>query len=152
ASASLAPRHPGRRRETAALLHRGVKQAHTTVRSGGWDSIRIDQRPIWGGVRKVRHAVVAYALGKLQGRLLLLGTPLGAHEPWRLQVLTRADGLLERRGVRIQRRAVYHPIDGERAGRVRVGELADPVGAHALGELHRLRKIGGGVVAAGAGR
>src|SRR4029077_9976971 len=103
ASASPAPRHPGRRRETAALLHRGVKQAHTTVRSGGWDSIRIDQRPIWGGVRKVRHAVVAYALGKLQGRLLLLGTPLGAHEPWRLQVLTRADGLLERRGVRIQR-------------------------------------------------
>src|SRR5207244_6995259 len=83
---------------------------------------------------------------------LLLGTPLAAHEPRWLQVLTRADGLLPRRGARVQLRAVYCPINGERARRVRVRERADAVGAHARGELHRLLTIGGvGVAAAAAG-
>src|SRR5262249_24362333 len=92
--------------------------------------------------------------GELEGIRLLLGAPLVAREPRWLQVLTRADGLLERRAVRVQRRAVRYPIDGELARRVRVRELPDAVGAHALGELHRLLTNGGGGVgaaAAGAG-
>ena len=63
------------------------------------------------GVRKVRHAVRADALGELEGRRLLLGAPLAAHEPRWLQVLARADGLLPRRGARVQRRAVRDPIE-----------------------------------------
>ena len=86
----------------------------------------------------------------LRRRLLLLGAPLAAREPRWLQVLARADGLLERRGARVQRRAVRYRIDGELARRVRVRELADTVAAHALGELHPLLSIGGGVVAAAA--
>src|SRR4026209_2465221 len=52
----------------------------------------------------------------------------------------------------LQRMSVV-PLD-EVARRVRVRELPDAVGAHALGELHRLLMRGGGVVAtaaAGAG-
>ncbi len=60
------------------------------------------------------------------------GAPLVAREPRRLQVLARADGLLERRAVRVQRRAVRDPVDGQLARRVRVRELADAVVAHAL--------------------
>ena len=59
--------------------------------------------------------------------------PRAAHEPRWLQVLARADGLLERRGVRVQRRAVRYPIDGERARRVRVREVADAVGCACTG-------------------
>ena len=84
----------------------------------------------------------------LRARLLLLGAPLAAREPRWLQVLARADGLLERRAARVQRRAVHHPVDGQLARRVRVRERADPVGAHALGELHRL--LTGGARGAGA--
>ena len=75
------------------------------------------------------------------------GAPLRAREPRWLQVLTRADGLLERRAVRVQRRAVRTPSMVEVARRVRVRERADPVGAHALGELHRLLPSGGVLVA-----
>src|SRR5690349_5381935 len=112
-SPSPAPRDACIRGETAALLHRGVENVHTILRCGGWDSIRIDHGPIWVGVREVLHAVVADALGELESRFLLLGTPLASRESCRLQVLTRADGLLERRGVRVQRRAVRYIFDGK---------------------------------------
>ena len=71
--------------------------------------------------------------------LICSGRRLGAREAGRLQVLARVDGLLPRRAVRVHRRAVHHPVDGQLARRVRVRERADAVGAHALGELHRLR-------------
>src|SRR5262249_12988062 len=134
----------------AALLHRGVQSAHTTVPIGGWDSIRVDERRIWVGVREVLHAVVADALGELEGRLLLLGAPLVAREPRWLQVLTHADCLRARRAVRVQRRAVRYRIDCQLARRVRVRELPDAVGAHALGELRRLLTSGGGAVGSAA--
>ena len=37
-------------------------------RCRGWDSIRVDEGPIRGGVREVLHAVVADALGELEAR------------------------------------------------------------------------------------
>ena len=61
--------------------------------------------------------------GELEGPRLLRGAPLAAREPRRLQVLARAHGLLERRGARVQRRAVRYLIDGELARRARVREL-----------------------------
>ena len=70
------------------------------------------------GSGKSAHPVVAHALGELEGRLLLLRGPLGAHEPRWLQVFARAEGLLERRGVRVEPRAVHDPVDGELARRV----------------------------------
>src|SRR4029450_6604221 len=112
-SASLAPRHPRRRREVAALPHCSVENVHTTRHVGGWDSIRVDKGPIRGGVREVLHAVVAYALGELEARLPLLGRHLATREPRRLQIPTRAEGLLERRGAGVQRRAVRPRFDGQ---------------------------------------
>src|SRR5579864_9712457 len=132
-SASLAPRHPRCRREAAALLHRSVENRPASVRSGGRDLIRVDEWRIWGGVWEVLHAVVAHALGELERRLLLLRGPGHAHEPGRLEVFTRGQRLLECRAVRVHRRAVCYLIDGERARRVRIRELADAVVAHALG-------------------
>src|SRR5262245_1236794 len=38
-----------------ALLPRGVENAHTTVRCGGWDSIRVDEGLTIDGVREVLH-------------------------------------------------------------------------------------------------
>ena len=38
--------------------------------------VHVDEGPVWGGVREVRHAVGAHALGELEGGLLLLGGPL----------------------------------------------------------------------------
>ena len=51
------------------------------------------------GIREVLHAVVADALGELERSLLLRGAPLAAREPRRLEVLARAEGLVERRAV-----------------------------------------------------
>src|SRR5205823_12300569 len=135
----------------AALLHRGVETAHPPGLCGGWDAIRVDERPVWEGIREVLHPVLTDALGELEGRVLLLRAPLAAREVRWLQALTRADGLLERWAARVQRRAVRHRIDGELPRRARVRELADPVAAHALGELHRLLSTGQGAAAAAAG-
>src|ERR1700704_2460942 len=85
ASASPAPLDACTRGEIAAFLHRRVDRCNAIP---GWDSIRVDEGPIWGGVREVLHAVVADALGELEGRLLLLGAPLVAPEPPGLQVLS----------------------------------------------------------------
>src|SRR5581483_401215 len=112
---------------SAALVHRGVENAHAPGQIGGRDSIRVDERSVWNWVREILHAVLADALGELEGCLLLLGTALAAHEPRWFQVLTRADGLLERRGVCVHRRPVRYLIDGELARRVRVRELGDAV-------------------------
>src|ERR1700680_1560299 len=98
-SASLAPRHPRRRRKAVALLHRSVETRHASVRSGRWDLIRIDEWRIRSGVWEVLHAVVAHALGELEGRRLLLRAPGLAHEPCGLQVFTRGQRLLECRAV-----------------------------------------------------
>jgi len=49
----------------------------------------------------------------LRAACCLLGTPLASREPRWLQVLTRADACLKRRAVRVHRRAVRYPIDGE---------------------------------------
>src|SRR5262249_11849771 len=135
-----------------ARLRRGVENAHTTGRIRGWDSTRVDEGVTGAGIRKVLHAVVAYALSEPESGLLLLGTPLVACEPRRLQLLARAEGLLDRRGVRVHRRAVRHRFDGQRARRVRVRERADTVGAHALGELHGPRVRGACLGAAAAAR
>src|SRR4029453_13647143 len=134
----------------AARPHRSVENAQPTRRSGGWDSTRVNEGIVSGGIRKVLHAVLAYALGELEGSVLLLGAPLVAREPRRLQIPAGAECLLERRGARVHRRAVRHRIDGQRARRVRVRERADTVGSHALGELHRLLPSGGVRVSAGA--
>src|SRR5439155_19296515 len=91
-----------------------------------------------------------YALGELEAHRPLLGRHLAAREPRRLQLLARAHGLLERRAACVQRRAVRYGIDRQLARRVRVRERADTVGAHALGEPHRLLMSGGGAVAAAA--
>src|SRR4029079_2538208 len=95
-------------------------------------------------VRKVLHAVLAYALGEREALLLLLGAPLCTQSARWLQVLARVDGPLEHRG------AHTDPID-ELARRVRVREVADAVRPHALGELHRLVPVGGLLVTGGAG-
>src|SRR4030095_3640519 len=52
----IAPLHPRRRREVAALPHRGVENAHTTLRCGRWDSTRIDERLVISGGREARHS------------------------------------------------------------------------------------------------
>src|SRR3954454_14490741 len=146
-SASLAPYCCGR--EIAALVHRGVENAHSTCRVGGWDSIRIDERLAGGGIRKVRHSVLPDALGECEGGVLLIGGPVSAaRESRRLQVLAGGGGPLPLRAVRVQRGAVQHPIDRQVARRIRVRELADAVLTHALGELHRLLLSCGGRVAA----
>src|SRR5439155_26009901 len=74
--------------------------------------------------------------------LLLLGAPLVACEPRWLEILARAESLLERRRTRVHRGAVRYRVDGQRTRRVRVRKSANTVGAHALGELHRLRTSG----------
>src|SRR4029450_7688133 len=149
ASASPASQPQLARVDRAARIRRGPepRNAQRTPACGGWDSIGVDEGPIWGGVGEVLDAVVAHAPGEVEGHLLLLGTPLVAREPRWLEVLTCAVGLLERRAARVHRRSVRYPIDGQRARRVGVRERADPVGAHALGELHRLLVRGGGAVA-----
>src|SRR5439155_16192834 len=104
--ASLAPMYTGCGCVLAALPHRGVENGYATVRCGGWDPIRVNEGRIWRRIWEVLHTVVADALGELEGRRLLLGAPLVAREPRWLQVLARAEGLLEHRGVRVHRRAV----------------------------------------------
>src|SRR5207245_7835308 len=121
-SASPAPHGACIRGEIAALLHRGVDRRNA-IPCGGWVSIRVDEGPIWGGVREVLHAVVADALGELEGILLLLGGPLVSREPRWLQVLAGAAGLRERRAVRVQPRAVCYHTAGEIAARLRVRDL-----------------------------
>src|SRR4029453_19076265 len=142
--------YAGRGGIRAALLHGGVEKGHTSLRVGRWDSSRVDEGLIWAGVREVLHAVVADALSEREGRLLLLGSPAVPGEPRWLQVPARSEGLLERRGARVPRRAVRHRIDGQLARRVRVRERADTVTSHALGEPHRPPMSGGGAVAAAA--
>src|SRR6476660_8598312 len=92
--------------DRAALLHRRVQPRNTPSSRTARHSGGVDEGPIRGRIREVLHPVVADALGELEGRLLLLGTPLASGEPRWLQVLARADGLLERRSVRVQRRAI----------------------------------------------
>src|SRR5439155_13136915 len=130
----------------------------------GGNAIRVYKRVSLGRVRNVPHAVIADALSERESSLLLLGTSLVAREPRRLQVLARAERVLERPRARIQRRAVRYRVDGQRTRRVGVRKRADTVGAHALGELHRLgtsrrhaactaagsARSRGGVIAAGA--
>src|SRR5204863_7037018 len=117
------------RQQVATLLDRFLetRNARGTPACGGWDLRRVDEGPVRGGVREVPDAVDAHALGELEGGLLLRGAPLVAHEPRWLQVFTRAEGLLERRAARVQRRAVRDRIDGELARRGRVRELAGAV-------------------------
>src|SRR5207248_3888218 len=104
--ASQATRHACMSREAGALMNRGVEDVHAAASCGGWDSIRVDERRVWGGVGEVLHAVVADALGELEGRLLLLGSPVLAREPRWLQVLARAAGLRERGAARVHPRPV----------------------------------------------
>src|SRR4029079_4300267 len=75
ASASLLARRC-LRQEITALVHRGVEDGHTTVRCGGGNATRVDERLTVDRVRKVLHAVLAYALGEREALLLLLGAPL----------------------------------------------------------------------------
>src|SRR4029453_18788831 len=90
-SCALAPRCFCRdiAQEIAARVHRGVENARTIRRCGGWDSSPVDDGRAIDGVRKVLHAVLADAVGELEGGRLLHGVP---HFRW-LQVLARADGL-----------------------------------------------------------
>ena len=85
----------------------------------------------------------AYALGELEALRLLLGAPFLTCEPRRLQVLAGVDRPIPYRAVRVNRRAVHHPIGCQLARPGRVRELRDSVFAHALRELHRLLAIGG---------
>src|SRR4030095_7587237 len=138
-SASPASQPQLARVDRAARIRRGPepRNAQRTPACGVWDSIGVDEGPIWGGVGEVLDAVVAHALGEFEGHLLLLGTPLVARETRRLPVLTCAVGLLERRAARVHRRSVRYPIDGPRARRDRARERAHAVGAPALGGTHR---------------
>src|SRR2546426_11129941 len=122
----------------AARVHRGVEDGHAARLVGGRDSIRIDEGLTVAGVRKVLHAVLADALGELEGRRLLRGSQFGAQRARWLQGLARGNGLPPHRG------AHTDPIRRELARRVWVWKVADAVGAHALGELHRLLTGGAG--------
>ena len=55
-----------------------METAHPPGFRGGWDSTRVDEGPIWSGVREVIHAVFPDAPGELECRLLLIGAPLAA--------------------------------------------------------------------------
>src|SRR5262249_48209634 len=146
ASASPASQPQLARVDRAARIRRGPepRNAQRTPACGGWESVGVGEGPIGRGGGGGPYAGGRQAQGGFEGHLLLLGTPLVAREPRWLQVLTCAAGLLERRAARVHRRSVRYPIDGQLARRVRVRERADPVGAHALGELHRLLVRGGG--------
>ena len=78
-------------------------------RCRGRNSVRVDERPVRDGIGEVRHAVATHAPGELEARRVLLGCRLGAREPGRLQTLADAEGLRERRAVRVHRRAVRDP-------------------------------------------
>src|SRR5207302_10850505 len=95
----------------AALVHRGVENGHATRPIGGRDSSRIDEGLTVDRVRKVLHAVLADALGELDGRRLLGGAQLCATRARWLQGLTRGAGLLPHRG------AHTDPIKGTRPTR-----------------------------------
>ena len=133
----LTARHPSRAGEgVAALLHRGVEHAHAPGSRGGWDSIRVDEGRHPGSGPGSPSRRCRGCTGRTRGppaaaRALRLWpvNPAGSRS------LHALDGLLERRGARVQRRAVRHRIDRQLARRVRVRELADAVVAHALGEL-----------------
>src|SRR6185437_16681367 len=100
-----------------------MEDAHPTGPVGRRDAIGVDQGLAVDGVRKVLYAVLANALGELEGPRLLRGAPLPAGEPRRFQGLARAEGPGERWSARVHRRAVRHGIDGEPAGGARVREL-----------------------------
>ena len=143
------PRAPACRQEpqrsTWGQVHRDPLPAHT-VRNATVGGIR-DART--AGIRPANAPIrMAHVLGELEGSLLLLGVPLVAREARWLQALARAEGLIERRRARVQRRAVRYRVDRQRARRVRIRKRADTAGAHALGEPHRLLMNGGAAVAA----
>src|SRR5439155_25944733 len=104
-----------------SLVHRGVEDAHTARRIRGRDASRIDEGLTVDGVRKVLHAVLADALGELEGRRLLRGSQLCAQRARWLQGFARGAGLLPHRG------AHTDPIRRELARRVRVWKVADAV-------------------------
>src|SRR4051794_18717026 len=79
-------RDAGRLGVVAAFLPGGVESVQATGRVGRRDPVRVDQGTVRAGVREVVDAVVAHALGELQGRLLLRRAPLVAGEPGRLQL------------------------------------------------------------------
>src|SRR5439155_22859580 len=136
-SLSASPLAPGcQSQDGAALLRRGVEDGHATGLVGGWDLGRVDEGVAIDGVRKILHAVLANALGEPEGRRLLLRAPLSTQRARWLQVLARVDGLPPHRGGHIDPK-------GRLALRVRVWEVGDAVAPDALGELHRLVRIGG---------
>src|SRR5438105_1148941 len=140
--ASLAPSYAGRGCVLAAPVHRRVEDRHATRLVGRRDTIRVDEGLRDARIREVAHAVVANALRELESSLLLLGRPLVPREPRRLEILAPAERVLERRRVRIHRRAVRDGVDRQCAGCVWVREGAYAVAAHAFGELHDLRASG----------
>src|SRR5205814_9040854 len=118
--ASAAAPSAGRGCVLRALPQRRGENRETTWRRRGGNAIRVYKRVSLGRVRKVPHAVIADALSERESSLLLLGTSLVAREPRRLQVLARAERVLERRRARIQRRAVRYRVDGQRTRRIGV--------------------------------
>src|SRR5579884_3851270 len=136
--ASFVPPYAGRGCVPAAFPHRRVEKRETTRGCRRGNAIRVDKWVSLGRVRKVPHAVIADALSERESRSLFLGASLAAREPRRLQVLARAERVRERPRARVQRRAVRYRVDGQCTRRVGVRKRAETVGAHALGELHRL--------------
>ena len=133
------PRTPACGGVTAALLHRGVENAHTTRRCRGWDSIRVDERPISGWGRGSPARRCRGCTGRTRGApSSARASPCVPVNPGGSRSLHALMACFERRGARVHRRAVRYPVDGQLARRVRVRERADTVVAHALGELHRL--------------
>src|SRR4051794_21802450 len=144
-SSTLAPRCPrGRSQQVAALVRRGVENAHATGAVGGRDLIRVDEGLTIGGIWKVGHAVRANALGEPQRRRLLLGAALCAQRSRWLQRLAGVDGAREHPGTHID-------AEVEVARRIRIREVRDAVRSHALGELHGLLPLGGLRVTTAAG-
>src|SRR5438552_11469810 len=93
----------------AARVCRGVEDGHAARLVGGRDVSRVDEGLTVDGVGKVRHAVLADALGERERRRKLRGGQVRVERPRWLQGLARGDGL------RPHRFAYADPIRGELA-------------------------------------